>query len=104
MSGAVGNQEIDRLSKSDYRWADNKRKSFQTRKIKKGEIYQFEFGKNFVPEMAYEHRGLVIGVNKKLLYVLSIFSYDQTKHKDVYHPTENTKSKSDLFLLKKGTG
>lgn len=101
LNGALGNDEIDRFSKSDYRWADNKRKSFQTRKIKKGEIYQFEFGKNFVPEMSYEHRGLVIGVNKKLLYVLPIFSYDPQKHPDVYHPVDNNTSKSDIYLLKK---
>lgn len=101
LNGTLGNDEIDRFSKSDYRWADNKRKSFQTRIIKKGEIYQFEFGKNFVPEMSYEHRGLVIGVNKKLLYVLPIFSYDPQKHPDVYHPVDNNTSKSDLYLLKK---
>lgn len=101
LSGTLGNDEIDRFAKADYRWADNKRKSFQTRKIKKGEIYQFEFGKNFVPEMSYEHRGLVIGVNKKLLYVLPIFSYDPRKHQDVYHPVDNNTSKSDLYLLKK---
>lgn len=101
LSGAVGNDEIDRLSKSDYRWADNRSRSFQTRQIKKGEIYQFEFGKNFVPEMSYEHRGLVIGVNKKLLYVLPIFSYNSAKHPDVYHPVDNNQSKSDLYLLKK---
>lgn len=35
LSGALGNDELDRFSKSDYRWADYKRKSFQTRKIKK---------------------------------------------------------------------
>ena len=70
----IGSDEIQRFSKSDERWAVNKeRKSFQMRTVKKGEIYQFEFGKNFVPEMSYEHRGLVIGVNKKLLYVLPIF-------------------------------
>ena len=101
LNGTLGSDEIDRFSKSDYRWADNKRKSFQTRKIKKGEIYQFEFGKNFVPEMSYEHRGLVIGVNKKMLYVLPIFSYDPQKHPDVYHPVDNNTSKSDLYLLKK---
>lgn len=101
LNGTLGNDEINRFSKADYRWADNKRKSFQTRKIKKGEIYQFEFGKNFVPEMSYEHRGLVIGVNKKLLYVLPIFSYDPQKHPDVYHPVDNNISKSDLYLLKK---
>ncbi len=51
--------------------------------------------------MSYEHRGLVIGVNKKLLYVLPIFSYDPQKHPDVYHPVDNNTSKSDLYLLKK---
>lgn len=50
--------------------------------------------------MSYEHRGLVIGVNKRLLYVLPIFSYDPKKHSDVYHPQDNPKSKSDLYLLK----
>ena len=71
-----------------------------TGKLKKGEIYQFEFGKNYKPEMSYEHRGLVIGVKQKLLYVLPIFSYDPAKHPDVYHPTDNPTSKSDMFLLK----
>lgn len=101
LNGTLGNDEIDRFSKADSRWADNKRKNFQTRKIRKGEIYQFEFGKNFVPEMSYEHRGLVIGVNKKLLYVLPIFSYNPQKHHDVYHSVDNNTSKSDLYLLKK---
>lgn len=50
--------------------------------------------------MSYEHRGLVIGVKQKLLYVLPIFSYDPAKHPDVYHPTDNPASKSDMFLLK----
>lgn len=57
-----------------------------TGKLKKGEIYQFEFGKNYKPEMSYEHRGLVIGVKQKLLYVLPIFSYDPAKHPDVSPP------------------
>ena len=100
LDGTLGSDEINRFAKSDYRWADNKRKDFQTRKVRKGEIYQFEFGKNFIPEMSYEHRGLVIGVNKKLLYVLPICSYSPQKHKDVYHPIDNNKSKSDLYLLK----
>ena len=72
-----------------------------TGKLKKGEIYQFEFGKNYKPEMSYEHRGLVIGVKQKLLYVLPIFSYDPAKHPDVFPPpTYNPSSKSDMFLLK----
>lgn len=100
----VGNtfsaDELGRFSKPDFRWADNRGKPFRQTSVKKGEIYQFEFGKNYVPEMSYEHRGLVIGVKKKLLYVLPIFSYDPHKHPDVYHPTDHPDSKSDIFLLK----
>lgn len=65
--------ELERFSKSDYRWAENRTKSFRYVTAKKGEIYQFEFGKNYIPEMSYEHRGLIIGVKQKLLYVLPIF-------------------------------
>jgi len=66
----------------------------------KGEIYQFEFGKNYIPEISYEHRGLVIGVKQKLLYILPIFSYAPLKHPDVCHPTDHPDSKSNMFLLK----
>ena len=96
----IGSDELDRFSKSDFRWADSRKKSFRQRTVKKGEIYQFEFGKNYIPEMSYEHRGLVIGVKQKLLYVLPIFSYDPVKHPDVYHPVDFPASKSDMFLLK----
>ena len=100
VGNSVTPDELDRFSKSDFRWANNRKKSFQHRSVKKGEIYQFEFGKNFIPEMSYEHRGLVIGVKQKLLYVLPIFSYDPHKHSDVYHPVDFPTSKSDMFLLK----
>lgn len=100
VAGLYNADELNRFSKSDFRWADNRKKQFQFRTVKKGEIYQLEFGKNYVPEMSYEHRGLVIGVKKKLLYVLPIFSYSPAKHPDVYHPVDFPNSKSDLFLLK----
>lgn len=100
ISNAFSTDELDRFSKSDYRWADNSSKQYRHRQVKKGEIYQFEFGKNFQPEMSYEHRGLVIGVKQKLLYVLPIFSYNQVKHPDVYHPVDFPDSTSDMFLLK----
>lgn len=99
-SNSFSIDELDRFSKSDYRWADNRSKQFKHKTVKKGEIYQFEFGKNFQPEMSYEHRGLVIGVKKKLLYVLPVFSYNPTKHTDVYHPVDFPTSKSDMYLLK----
>lgn len=52
--------------------------------------------------MSYEHRGMIIGVKKKLLYVLPIFSYDSNKYPDVYHPTDFPNSHSDMYLLKNG--
>ena len=100
ISNVFSIDELDRFSKSDYRWADNRSKQYRYRQVKKGEIYQFEFGKNFQPEMSYEHRGLIIGVKQKLLYVLPIFSYNPTKHPDVYHPLDFPDSTSDMFLLK----
>ena len=100
INGAFTTDELDRFSKSDYRWADNRSKNFQFRTVRKGEIYQFEFGKNFIPEMSYEHRGLVIGIKKKMLYVLPVFSYNPQKHTDVYHPVDFPNSTSDMFLLK----
>lgn len=100
ISSVFSTDELERFSKSDYRWVDNKNRQYRHRVVRKGEIYQFEFGKNFQPEMSYEHRGLVIGVKKKLLYVLPIFSYNATKHTDVYHPIDFPNSKSDMYLLK----
>lgn len=99
ISGIFSSDELDRFSKSDYRWVNNRTAPFRHRAVKKGEIYQFEFGKNFIPEMSYEHRGLVLGVKQKLLYVLPIFSYDHHKYPDVYHPINYPNSKSDLYLL-----
>lgn len=100
LGNAYSPDELDRFSKSDYRWADNRTRPFRHKIVKKGEIYQFEFGKNYIPEMSYEHRGLVIGVKQRLLYVLPIFSYDPLNHPNVYHPIDHPDSKSDMFLLK----
>lgn len=97
----VSSDELQRFSNADLHWAENKKKNvIQKRIVKKGEIYQIEFGKNYSPELSYEHRGLIIGVRKKLLLVLPIFSYDPIKHPDVFHPIDFPNSKSDLFLLK----
>lgn len=100
IENVFSSDELHRFSKSDFRWAENRKKKLRQKPVKKGEIYQFEFGKNYIPEMSYEHRGLVIGVKQKLLYVLPIFSYNPLKHLDVYHPVDYPESHSDLFLLK----
>lgn len=100
--GNKNSGEIDRYAESDIFWATNKNKQLLNRKVKKGNIYQFEFGKNFTPEMSYEHRGLVIGSSGKLLYVLPICSYNEKfdEHKNAYHPKDNPARKSNYFLLK----
>ena len=99
-----GNSELEKLSLSDKRWAlDKRNKQFKTGdKIKRGEVYQFEFGKNNAPEISYEHRGLVIGVDSRLLHVLPIFSFNPRKseHQNAHHATENHNPKSNFFLLK----
>ena len=95
--------EIDRYAESDIFWAASRKRSMQNRIVKKGEVYQFEFGKNFVPEMSYEHRGLVIGISGKLLlYVLPICSYNVQipDHKNAIHPIDNPQSSSNYFLLR----
>lgn len=96
-------QDIERCAESDIFWAHNKQKVLPTRKVKRGEVYQFEFGKNLIPEMSYEHRGLVIGASGKLLYVLPICSYNETilDHQKAYHPIINSQNKkSNFYLLK----
>lgn len=95
-----GDEEIKKIAESDRRWASNKYTKFRNERPKKGEIYQIEFGKNFTPEMSYEHRGLVIGIQDKLLYVLPIFTYKKDKYSDVYHPIDFPESRSNFFLLK----
>ncbi len=93
--------EVERFSESDLFWATKKNIPMINRNPRKGQIYQFEFGKNFIPEMSYEHRGLVIGNSGKLLYVLPICSYNASyaEHRDAYHPIHNPGSKSNFFLL-----
>ena len=79
IENVFSSDELHRFSKSDSRRAENRKKKLFQKPVKKGEIYQFEFGKNYIPEMSYEHRGLVIGVKQKLLYVLPITTCFKTE-------------------------
>ena len=97
-SNHIKNDDLTRMAKSDLRWAKNYASSLRNRPVHQGEVYQFEFGKNYLPEMSYEHRGLVIGVRNKLLYVLPIFSYKPNTHKGIYDPCTNPTG--DLYLLR----
>lgn len=103
LTASISNSdEIIRYSKSDIFWATKKKIPLSSRTVLKGDVYQFEFGKNFLPEMSYEHRGLVIGVAGKLLYVLPICSYNATipEHVSAYHPIDNINPRSNFYLLK----
>ena len=100
--------EIHRISASEIMWAKYKKGNVPNRALssvifKKGYIYKFDFGKNFSPEMSYEHRGLVIGITPSFLYVLPICSKKQrAEHNNAYHPIHNPNgNKGSLFLMKK---
>lgn len=98
---SASTDEVDRYSEADIFWAKHKTGFATTRNIRKGDIYQFEFGKNYVPEMSYEHRGLVIGISQKLLYVLPIYSYKPASVKiPPLHITDNPNGNGDFYLLK----
>jgi len=90
-----GSDEVRRLAISDERLAKDRFIPRISAKFNKGEIYQFEFGRNYFPEMSFEHRGLIIGVRDKLLYVLPICSYNNNEksHKNAYHPVDNPDKK-----------
>ena len=97
-----GANEAQRITLSDERLAKDRFVPRTAHKFKKGEVYQFEFGRNYFPEMSFEHRGLIIGIRGKLLYVLPICSYnrDEESHRNAYHPIENPDKKQDYYLLK----
>lgn len=54
----------------------------------------------YEPELAFEHRGVVIGKKKNLYYVLPMTTYNKDKHKNVYHPTDFPNGNKDFYLLK----
>ncbi len=94
--------EVERFSESDMFWTKHKSGNTTQKTIRKGDIFQFEFGKSYVPEMAYEHRGLVIGIAQNLLYVLPIYSYKPTSAKEMpAHIIDNPNERGSLYLLKK---
>ena len=88
--------ELYRMAQSDIHWVDKRQQKYPSFKISIGNIYQIEFGKNYKPEMSYEHRGLVIGVTEKLIRVLPIYTYNEQKN--VSEDIENYKK--PLYLLK----
>lgn len=99
LKGRIDSAEVNSFAQADRRWANhrgNRKGNFSP--VKKGEIYQFEFGKNYIPEMSYEHRGMVIGIRRKLLYVLPVFSFLTKYQNNLFHPTANPQG--DLFFLK----
>lgn len=100
-SGEIDASEYNRIGMSDYRWTVFRKRHLLNFKIRKGSVYQFDFGKNPVPEMSYEHRGLVIGKNKSILYVLPIFTYRQGIHdSELYDSFSSEGQRKNLYLIK----
>lgn len=99
-NGVISAPEFARLGLSDLHWALARKNKLRSRNVKKGDVFQFDFGKNSIPEMSYEHRGLVIGSTKNLLYVLPIFSYKEALHKkDLYGDSTPKGKRGTLFFL-----
>lgn len=42
IENVFSSDELHRFSKSDFRWAENRKKKLRQKPVKKGEIYQFE--------------------------------------------------------------
>lgn len=79
------------------------RNSFKTPRISKykvGDIHRIEFGLAYKPEMAFEHRAIIIGKKDSLYYVVPITSKNPTIHKNPYHPIHNIDGDTKYFLLK----
>lgn len=89
-------EEVNRIAKSDIAWCDKKHQKRHNTKITVGSVYQIEFGKNYTPEMSYEHRGLVIGVTQQLIRVLPIYTY----HPDMNVTNDINDFNQSLYLLK----
>lgn len=66
VGGNFNADELHRFSKADFRWADNRNKKFQYRTVNKGEIYQFEFGKNYKLQEEIELLKAMEKANEKL--------------------------------------
>jgi len=75
VGNSISSDELDRFSKSDFRWADNRKKAFRQRSVKKGEIYQFEFGKNYIPEKVVANKMAMGIVQAVVSIVLGLVSF-----------------------------
>ena len=92
-------KELNQINGAISKWTKS-RKSSVIPKYKKGEVYRIEFGLAYEPELAYEHRGLIIGRQRNLYYVLPIATYNPRKHIHVYHPNDFPNGAKEYYLLK----
>lgn len=68
-------------------------------KCKTGEVYRIEFGLAYKPELAFEHRGIIIGKKDNLYYVVPITTVNEKIHNNPYH-IDNPTGDIRYFLLK----
>lgn len=69
-------------------------------KYKIGDVYKIEFGLAYKPELAFEHRGIIIGKKDNLYYVVPITTLNSKIHINSYHPTDNRTGNRKYFLMK----
>ena len=50
LGNAYSSDELDRFSKADYRWADNRGKSFQHRTVKRAKYISLNLEKTIFPK------------------------------------------------------
>lgn len=92
-------KNLNQINTAITKWTSSQ-KNITIPNYKKGDVYKIEFGLAYEPELAYEHRGIIIGKRNNLYYVLPITTYNHKKHKNVYHPTLFPNGNKDYYLLK----
>lgn len=92
-------KELNQINGAISKWTSSK-KSSTIPKFKKGDVYRIEFGLAYEPELAYEHRGIIVGKRNNLYYVLPITTYNPRKHIHVYHPNDFPNGAKEYYLLK----
>lgn len=83
---------------NNWRCSYNNHKPIKKYKIKN--VYKIDFGLAYQPEMAFEHRGIVLGKKDNLYYVVPITTLNTGIHSDAYHPKDNLNGNQKYYLLK----
>lgn len=93
-------KNINQIVNSITRWT-NSHKKHKLYTYKTKDVYKIEFGLAYEPEMAFEHRGIVLGKKNNLYYVVPITTYNIKTYPNVYHPIDFPSGDIRFYLLKR---